>query len=91
MNPAKIQVKIELFGAFRQFTKQDTLELSVEQGIKLPELRKALERALHETPNKSLQSLIESSAFADEKAILDESLSLDHDMTLAVLPPVCGG
>jgi molybdopterin converting factor small subunit len=95
MSQMTIRVTIELFGAFRQFTTQDALELSLEPGTDLSKLKKALEGALQslspQASQESIQSLLEASAFADEKAILSENLSLERDTTLAVLPPVCGG
>ncbi|MFL5812405.1 MAG: MoaD/ThiS family protein [Bdellovibrionia bacterium] len=95
MKQMMIQVKIELFGAFKRFAKHDDLELRLEPGTSLSDLRKALARALQsvnpQASHEPIQSLLESSAFADEKAILSESLSLDRDTTIAVLPPVCGG
>lgn len=90
-----IKLRIELFGAFRQYTKEENLEICLKPGASLKDLRKELGSALQNlSPSSSptsIQGLIESSAFADERAVLSESLRLESDMNIAVLPPVCGG
>jgi molybdopterin converting factor small subunit len=91
----EIELTIELFGAFRQYTKERNLEIHLPCGASLSDLRKELEHALLQLSPASapsaIQSLIEASAFADESSIMSETLRFDRDMTIAVLPPVCGG
>lgn len=88
-----ITLRLELFGAFRHYTTEENLEIRLNCGASLSDLRNELERALSQAHPQvnSLRGLIEASAFADEKAVLSETLRLDRDMTIAVLPPVCGG
>jgi molybdopterin converting factor small subunit len=88
----KIKLKVELFGAFRQYTDHEYLEISLNPGSTIQDLRQTFEQALQAIcPETSVGDLIAASAFADVESILDERSRFERDMTLAVLPPVCGG
>lgn len=84
-----IQVKIRLFGAFRNFIEQPEVELAVPSGTSLADLKPALAR--HLQGGDRIQALLAESAFADEKRVLLDSETLAANVRLAVLPPVCGG
>jgi molybdopterin converting factor small subunit len=81
MNSVKIQLK--LFGAFRERSPSPEINIEMTRGSSLKELRQHLASSLGE--------LIHDSALANHSEILKDSYVIEDSMTLAVLPPVCGG
>lgn len=87
-----LHLTLTLFGAFRQYTQGSSLSLDVPVGTTIVTLRPLLEQALRQRyPQFSNAGLINDSAVADANSILPEDTALTDGMTLAILPPVCGG
>lgn len=87
-----INVEITLFGSFRKFDNGTPVILNLPQGTNLNTIRNGLLAELTKRyPDFNQQSLIDESALADEKQILDDSYIINQDVRLAILPPVCGG
>jgi molybdopterin converting factor small subunit len=90
---ARTRVSLRLFGAFRDIAGGAELTLEVPAGTTVARLRghvkEALARALPARPH---DQLVELSALASDSAILPDShLVAGDDVSLAILPPVCGG
>lgn len=81
------QIRVQLFGEFRNHHTQDRIEIEIQDGCKVADLRTALQNVLGPT---SLD-LLASSVFADAEQILNEQSVLQPFSEIAVLPPVCGG
>lgn len=79
-----MKITLQLFGAFRPFG--DQLDLTLPAGANVAQIRPVLTAKLPQ-----MQSVIESSRFATETAILPENAPLDDGTTLAIIPPVSGG
>lgn len=86
-----ITVKLNLFGACRAFADIPELAVTLPVGSGLPQLRDAIKAALYDNAGSDNMALIDESALADENEILPEHSVLMQDVTLAILPPVCGG
>jgi molybdopterin converting factor small subunit len=90
-----IRVRVELFGAFRKYSKEGVISFEVPRGTTVSKVRGHLVEALRrECPSFDGVALVESSVLAAEREILDEGqpLGTGTDLVqLAVLPPVCGG
>ncbi|BDG05555.1 MoaD/ThiS family protein [Anaeromyxobacter oryzae] len=90
-----IQVRVRLFGAFRKYSSGAELRVDVPSGTTVSALRARVGEALRAAcPTFGDQGLLDVSVLADDERILDEDQALGdgHDeITLAVLPPVCGG
>lgn len=78
-----ITVKIRLFGMLRSLGHGDAVELQLEEGATLTQLRDAL--------STKLGAAVQSVAIADEHELLPKSTKLTQSCTLAALPPVSGG
>ena len=89
INPKTTQVNIRLFGAFRQFSDQDSLSVNVPTDCRAADLRRAF--AGHFDGNSNALALLDASAFATDEAILDDEDRVPVDRELSILPPVCGG
>jgi molybdopterin converting factor small subunit len=90
-----IRVCVQLFGAFRKYSSGSALRFEVPPGTTVSALRAHLGEALRSLcPAFPDQALLDVSVLADEDRILDDGQSLGpglDEVSLAVLPPVCGG
>lgn len=82
------EIEIRLFGAFRQVDAGGRIKVAVAEDARVADLRRALAERLQDDDNAI--SLLESSAFATDSAVLDEADALPG-RELSILPPVCGG
>jgi len=88
-NKTNQTVSIRMFGAFRQFSPDSTVNLTVPQEARVADLRQAMQ--IHFAGNDNALALLNASAFATDKAVLDDEDPVPRDEALSVLPPVCGG
>jgi molybdopterin converting factor small subunit len=80
----KINITLKVYGAFRDLVKGGSLTLALKENSTLYDLKILIEKEFS-------SKLIYQSVFANENKILPDSMHVKHDMTLSVLPPVCGG
>lgn len=83
------EVRIKLFGGFRQFREESSLVLALESANTVAELRSQVARVFGDDDNAL--SLLKASAFATDNRVLDDDEEVPFDADLALLPPVCGG
>ena len=87
-----VTLTINLFGVFRTFAQGQPFILSLPKGACLEAARASLKAALKEShAGFDRETLVDESAFADDRQVLPEDTVFESDMELAVLPPVCGG
>jgi molybdopterin synthase sulfur carrier subunit len=90
-----LRVEIRLFGAFRQYSSGASVSFDVPQGTLVSEVRSRLLAALdRDAASPEVRQLVNASVIADDSRILDETQELGAGqdvVSLAVLPPVCGG
>jgi molybdopterin converting factor small subunit len=91
MDPVRVCVR--LFGAFRKYSSGADVSFEVPGGTTVAAVRRHLGEALQRAcPAFSDQQLLDVSVLADDERILDDAQLLRGDrVSLAVLPPVCGG
>lgn len=82
-------ISIRLFGAFRQFGDDSAVTVTISDNARVTELRRALQA--HYAGNDNALALLKASAFATDRAVLDEGSPLPRNEPLSILPPVCGG
>jgi molybdopterin converting factor small subunit len=92
-----VRVHVRLFGALRKYSSSSGAELTfdVPRGTPVSALRPRVADALRRRfPAFAEDGLLAASVLADERRVLEDGepvgSGLDH-VTLAVLPPVCGG
>ena len=85
-----MKIKLQLFGAFRQYSNE--IELDLDEGCAISDLRKKLLDTLKEKKvSFNVEGLIDSSRFSNDEAILEEDSVINKNDNLAILPPVSGG
>ncbi len=89
----RTRVRLRLFGAFREAAGNPELTLEVPRGTTVAHLRVHVKEALSRTPSaRRRDHLVDLSALASDSTILPESHALgDAEVSLSILPPVCGG
>ncbi len=80
-----VTIDMRLYGAFRKYS--DHVRLIVAQGAPVAEVKKALCGVL----GPQSLDLVLDSAIANDHEILPPGFIIESDVSLSILPPVCGG
>ena len=89
-----MKIKIELFGAARDFSEEDYLELTISENITIKEVRNNLMNYIQNKypDNFNYIEIIKNSAFAnDQDVIVQDNYKLSTEKKLCIIPPVGGG
>lgn len=84
-------IRIDLFGAFREYEPAARIELDEPEGRTVADLRAAVERYARTHWANFRPELLRVSVFASESRVLRDAEPLPEDGRLAILPPVSGG
>ena len=89
-----MKIKIELFGAARDFSEEDYLELNISENITIKEVRNNLMNYIQNKypDNSNYIEIVKNSAFAnDQDVIVQDNYKLSTEKKLCIIPPVGGG
>ena len=89
-----MKVKLELFGASREFSDKDFLEFDIEKKISIKDLKKKIINYVdeHFKGNENFKKIIETSAFCSEdNNIVSENYKITKDQKIGIIPPIGGG
>ena len=89
-----MKIKIELFGASRDLSDKEFLELNLEGKSSIKELRKKIISYVDQNfkGNNNLKKIIETSAFCSEdNNIISENYQINKDQKIGIIPPIGGG
>ena len=89
-----MKIKLELFGASRDFSNKDYLEFNIEKKIELKDFRKEVINYLdiNFKVNESFIKIIKSSAFCSEdNNIINDNFEISKDQKIGIIPPIGGG
>ncbi len=89
-----MKVKIELFGASRDFSDKDHLELEIEDKVSLKDLKNEIIRYLDKNfkGNKNFIKIVKSSAFCSKNNnIVSDNYKITKNEKIAIIPPIGGG
>ena len=89
-----MNVKIELFGAARDFSKQNILELNVNNNSSLKDIRAKMIEYIKKNfdNNENYIKIINSSAFSSkENIIISDNYKITNNEKIAIIPPIGGG
>ena len=89
-----MNVKIELFGAARDFSKQNILELNVGNNSSLKDIRAKMIEYIKKnfSNNENYIKIINSSAFSSkENIIISDNYKITNNEKIAIIPPIGGG
>ena len=87
-------VKIELFGAARDFSDQNILELNLNNGSTIKDIRINIINYLQENfqGNKNFIKIVNTSAFSSENnTIVSDNYKITNNEKIAIIPPIGGG
>lgn len=84
-------IKLKLFGIFKKNLENDFIELNLKNEVSLIEFKNIVRNFFIINNEYEKIEATEESVFATENEILTENFTINKDMTLAILPPVCGG
>jgi len=89
-----MKIKLELFGASRDFSEKNYLELEVQDKASINNLRDIIIQYLNKNfkGNKSFIKIVKSSAFCSENnQIISDNYEITKDQKIAIIPPIGGG
>ena len=89
-----MKIKLELFGASRDLSNKEFLELNIKENISIKDLRKKIIHYVDEKfkGNENYKKIIETSAFCSEdNNIISDSYQITKDQKNGIIPPIGGG
>jgi len=89
-----MKIKLELFGASRDLSNKEYLELSIKANTSIKDLRKKIIKYVDERfkGNENYKKIIETSAFCSENNnIVSDSYQITKDQKIGIIPPIGGG
>ena len=87
-------IKLELFGASRDFSDKDFIEFNIEEKSSIKDLRKKIINYVNDKfkGNESFKKIIETSAFcSEENNIVSDNYKIIKDQKIGIIPPIGGG
>ena len=89
-----MKIKLELFGASRDFSNKDHLEFNIEKNIEIKNFRKEIINYLEKKfkGNDKFINIVETSAFCSEdNNIINDDFKITKDQKIGIIPPIGGG
>ena len=88
-----MKVIIELFGASRDFSDQNSLELDIENNSSIKDVRKKILDYLNINfkGNENFIKIVNSSAFCSNDDIISDNYKITNKEKIAIIPPIGGG
>jgi len=89
-----LKIKLELFGASRDFSDNDHLEIEVQDKASINDLRNEIIKYIDENfqGNENFIKVVKSSAFCSENnEIISDNYKITKDQKIGIIPPIGGG
>ncbi len=89
-----MKIKLELFGASRDFSDNDYLELNVKDQASVKDLRNEIIKYIDKrfSGNENFIKVVKSSAFCSENnEIISDNYKITKDQKIGIIPPIGGG
>ena len=89
-----MKIKLELFGASRDFSDNDHLEIEVQDKASVDDLRNEIIKYLDKNfkGNENFIKVVKSSAFCSENnEIISDNYKITKDQKIGIIPPIGGG
>ena len=89
-----MKIKLELFGASRDFSDDDHLEIEVQDKASVEDLRNEIINYIDKNfeVNENFIKVIKSSAFCSENdEIISDNYKITKDQKISIIPPIGGG
>ena len=88
-----MKVIIELFGASRDFSDQNLLELDIENDSTIKDVRNKILNYLdiNFKGNNNFIKIVNSSAFCSNDNIISDNYKITNNEKIGIIPPIGGG
>ena len=89
-----MKIKLELFGASRDFSDDDHLEIEVQDKASVEDLRNEIINYIDKNfkGNENFIKVIKSSAFCSENdEIISDNYKITKNQKIGIIPPIGGG
>ena len=89
-----MKIQIELFGASRDFSDQNFIELDIEHNSTIKDIRNKIVEFLDKKfkGNENFKNIVNSSAFCSENNnIVSDNYKITSNQKIAIIPPIGGG
>ena len=89
-----MKIKLELYGASREFSRQDYLEFNLKEKSSINDLRNEILIFIDKNfkGNNNFKKLVETSKFcSEENNIVSDSYKITKDQKIGIIPPIGGG
>ena len=89
-----MKIKLELFGASRDFSENDHLEIEVQDKASIDDLRNEIIKYINKNfqGNKDFIKVVKSSAFCSENnEIISDNYKITKNQKIGIIPPIGGG
>ena len=89
-----MKIKLELFGASKDFSDKDHLEIEVQDKASIDDLRNEIIKHIdmNFSGNENFIKVVKSSAFCSENnEIISDNYKITKDQKIGIIPPIGGG
>ena len=89
-----MKIKLELFGASRDFSDKGYLDLDIKDKASIDDLRSEIIKYINKNfqGNESFIKVVKSSAFCSENnEIISDNYKITKDQKIGIIPPIGGG
>ena len=89
-----MKIKLELFGASRDFSDNDHLEIEVQDKASVEDLRNEIIKFIDKNfkGNENFIKVVKSSAFCSENnEIISDNYKIIKNQKIGIIPPIGGG
>ena len=89
-----MKIKLELFGASRDFSNKDYLEFNIKEQLEIKDFRNEIINYLNKNfkGNENFVKIVKTSAFCSEdNQIINDNFKIKKDKKIGIIPPIGGG
>ena len=89
-----MKIKLELFGASRDLSDKDHLEIEIQNKASVEDLRNEIINYIDKNfkGNENFIKVVKSSAFCSENnEIISDNYKITKDQKIGIIPPIGGG
>ena len=89
-----MKIKLELFGASRDFSTKNYLEFNIKENLKIKDFREEIIIYLNKNfkGNENFKKIVETSSFCSEdNNIINDEYKILKDQKIGIIPPIGGG
>ncbi len=89
-----MKIKLELFGASRDFSDKDHLEIEIQDKSSINDLRNEIIKYIDQnfSGNESFIKVVKSSVFCSENnEIISDNYKITKNQKIGIIPPIGGG